>query len=137
MREGAAAVLGDELGEGVADHVFEGAAEALGAVGVDGEQVAVEVVGADHAERAFDELAVAGFALAEGGLGGALDGDVDAGGDDEADLSLLIAESGGGPGDAAEAAVAVEPVVLVDGGEGAGAEAGRTARWPGGLRRGG
>ena len=100
-----------------------GAAEALGSVGVDGEQVALEVVGADHAERAFDELAVAGFALAEGGFGGALDGDVDAGGDDEADLPLLVAECGGGPGDAAEAAVAVEPLVLEDGGEGAGAEA--------------
>ncbi len=48
--EGAAAVLGDELGEGVADHVFEGVAEALGSVGVDGEHVALEVVGADHAE---------------------------------------------------------------------------------------
>ena len=51
--------------------------------------LAIEVVGADHAERAFDELAVAGFALAEGGFGDALDGDVDAGGDDEADLALV------------------------------------------------
>ena len=82
--------VGDEVGEGVADHLLDGAADALGAVGVDGEEVAVEVVGADHAERAFDELAVAGFALAQGGFGGALHGDVDAGGDDEGDLALLI-----------------------------------------------
>ena len=76
----------------VTDHLFEGAAEALGTVGVDGEQGAGEVVRADHAERAFDELTVAGLALAQGGLGGALDGDVDAGGDDEADLALLVME---------------------------------------------
>ena len=105
-----------------------------GAVGVDGEQDALEVVGADHAERAFDELAVAGFALAEGGFGGALDGDVDAGGDDEADLALLVEEGGGGPGDAAEAAVAVEPVVFEDGGEAIRRADGRSARWPRGRR---
>ncbi len=68
-------------------------------------------------------LAVTGFALAEGGLGGTLGGDVDAGGDDEADLSLGVAQGGRGPGDAAEAAVAVEPLVLEGGGEGSGAEA--------------
>ena len=48
--DGAAAVLGDELVEGVTYHVFEGVAEALGSVGVDGEHVALEVVGADHSE---------------------------------------------------------------------------------------
>src|SRR5258708_33449554 len=90
---------------------------------VDGEEVAFEVVGADHAEGTLDDLAVAGFALAEGGLGGALGGDVDAGGDDEADLSLGVPESGGGPGDAAEAAVAVEPLIFKDSGKGSGAEA--------------
>ena len=77
-----------------------------GAVAVDGEDAAFEVVGADHAERTFDELAVAGFALAEGGFGDALHGDVDAGGDDEGDLALGVDERGGGPGDAAEGAVA-------------------------------
>ncbi len=82
----------------------------------------MQVVGADHAERAFDELAVAGFALAQGGFGGALGGDVDAGGDDEADLALRVAQRGGGPCDAAQAAVAVEPLVLEGGREGAGAE---------------
>src|SRR5260370_34733406 len=81
---------------------LDGAADGLGAVGVDGEDLALEVVGADHAEGARDDLAMAGFALAEGGLGGALRGDVDAGGDDEADVSLVVAESGGGPGDAAK-----------------------------------
>ena len=39
----------------------------FGGVGVDAEEPAVEVVGADHAERALDELAIAGFGLAEGG----------------------------------------------------------------------
>ncbi len=120
---GGAAVFGDELGEGVVEHRVDGAADGLGAVGVDGEQLALEVVGADHAEGAFDELAVAGFALAEGGFGGALGGDVDAGGDDEADLALGVAEGGGRPGDAAEGAVAVEPLVFEAGGEGTGAEA--------------
>src|SRR5258708_17448966 len=90
---------------------------------VDGEEGAFEVVGADHDEGALDDLAVAGFALAEGGLGGALGGDVDACGDDEADLSLGVPESGGGPGDAAEAAVAVEPLIFKDSGKGSGAEA--------------
>ena len=80
-------------------------------------------MGAHHTERSFDELTVTGFALAEGGLGGALDGDVDSSGDDESNLALLVAQSGGGPGDAAEVAVAVEPLVLEDGGEGPGAEA--------------
>ena len=85
-----AAVFGDEVGEGVADHLFAGAADGLCAVGVDGEQDAGEVVGADHAERALDELAVAGFAFAQGLLGGALHGDVDAGGDDEVGLALVV-----------------------------------------------
>ena len=95
----------------------------LRAVGVDGEQDALEVVGADHAERAFDELAVAGFALAQGVFGGALDGDVDAGGDDEVDLALVVEQRRGGPGDAAQAAVAMQPLVLECGGEAFGAQA--------------
>ena len=107
----------------MADHLFAGAADAVRAVGVDGEQDAVEVVGADHAERTFDELAVARLALAQGGLGGALDGDVDAGGDDEVDLALVVDQGRGGPGDAAQAAVAVEPLVFEGGGEAVGAEA--------------
>ncbi len=97
------------------DDLFEGAPYAGGAVGVDGENDAVKVVGADHAEGTFDELPVTGFALAEGGLGRTLGGDVDAGSDDEANLSLVVDQGSGGPGDAAKAAVAVEPAVLEDG----------------------
>ena len=68
---------------------------------VDGKQDALEVVGADHAEGTLDELAVAGFGLAEGGFGGAPGGDVDAGGDDEGWLAMVVGERSGGPGDAA------------------------------------
>ena len=135
--EADAAVLGHELGEAMAGHLFAGAADALRAVGVDGEQDALEVVGADHAERAFDELAVARFALAQGVFGGALDGDVDAGGDDEVDVALLVEQRRGGPGDAAQAAVAVQPLVLECGGEAVGAEALEVLGWRRGRRSGG
>ncbi len=80
----------NELGEVVTDDLFKRVSDAGRTVGVDGENYAVEVMGADHAEGTFDELPVAGFALAEGGLGGALGCDVDAGGDDEADLTLVV-----------------------------------------------
>ena len=56
-------------------------------------------------------------------FGGALDGDVDAGGDDEVDVALLVEQRRGGPGDAAQAAVAVQPLILKGGGEALGAEA--------------
>ena len=67
-------------------------------------------------------MAVASFALAKGGFGGALSGDVDACGDDEAYLTLSVAEGGGGPGDSAEGAIAVEPLIFEGGGEGSGAK---------------
>ena len=122
-RHGAAMFGGHERSEGLACHLVDGTAEAFGAVGVDAENGALEVVGADHAERTFDELAVAGFAFGEGGFGLALDGDVDAGGDDEVDLALSVDEGGGGPGDAVEGAVFIAPVVFEGGGELAGTEA--------------
>ena len=121
--QGGLAVRHDELGEVMAAHVFDHSADGLGAVGVDGEQRAAEVVGADHAEGAFDELAVASFTFAERGLGGALGGDVDAGGDDEGDLTLRVGQGGSRPGDAAKTAVAVEPLIFECGGEFAGTEA--------------
>ena len=120
----------------MADHLVDRAADALRAVGVDGEQHALQVVGADHAERAFDQLPVARFALAQGRFGGALHGDVDAGGDDEADLPLCIAQRCGRPCDAAEAAVAIQPLVLKGGRERAGAQALELSRWPRESRRG-
>ena len=119
---GGATVFGDELAEGVVEHGIDGAADGLCTVSVDGDEISFEVVGADDAEGAFDKLAVAGFAFAESGFGGALGGDVDASGDDEADLSLGVAEGSSRPGDAAEGAVAIEPLVFESGGEGAGAE---------------
>ncbi len=106
----------------MADHFFAGTAYALRDVGVDREQDALQVVGADHAERAFDELAVARFALAQGLFGLALDGDVDAGGDDEVDMALVVEERRGRPGDAAQASVAVQPLVLECGGRAVGAQ---------------
>ena len=121
--EAAAVFDRHELAERVADDLVDGAADAFGTVGVDGEELAVEVVGADHAEGAFDELAVAGLTLAEGGLGRALDGDVDAGCDDEGDLALGVRQGGGRPGDPADGTVAIEPAVFKGGGEIAGAEA--------------
>ena len=121
--EAGAALLGHELGEAMAGHLFAGAADRLCAVGVDGEQDALEVVGADHAERAFDELAIAGFALAQGGFGAALDGDIDTGGDDEVDVTLFVEQRRGRPCDAAQAAVAMQPLVLECGGKAVGAEA--------------
>ena len=117
------ALLGHELGEPMAGHVLAGAADALRAVGVDGEQDALEIVGADHAQRAFDELAIACFALAQGVFCAALDGDVDAGGDDEVDLALVVEQRRGRPGDAAQAAVAMQPLVLERDGEAIGAQA--------------
>ena len=121
--EGVAAVFGHEAGEGVADHLVAGAADGLRAVGVDRGEDAGEVVGEDHAQRSFDELAVARFALAQGGFGGSLDGDVDAGGDDEVGVALIVIEGGGGPRDATEASVAVQPDVFECGWEAVGAEA--------------
>ena len=67
------------------------AAEGLGATLVDREDDTAQVVGADHAERALDERAVAGLALAQRGLGGALPGDIEAGRDQEGDLALSVA----------------------------------------------
>src|SRR6202021_2327090 len=122
-RQGGFALGHDELGQVMAIHVFNGSSDGLGTVVVDGEQRAAEVVGADHTEGAFDELAVAGFALAKGGFGGALGGDVDSGGDDESHLPLRIEQSGGRPSDAAGAARAVLPLVLKDCGKSACAQA--------------
>ena len=68
MGEAVAALFGHELGEGVADHLVAGASDGLRAVGVDREEDAMQVVGADHTERAFDQLAVARLALAQGVL---------------------------------------------------------------------
>ena len=113
----------DEVGERVADDLLDAAANALRAVLVDGEDRAVEIVRADHAERAFDELAVARFALADGGFRDALHGDVDAGGDDEGDLALGVDQRGCRPGDAAARAVGGDPEVFVGGGELASADA--------------
>ncbi len=116
------AVGNDEFFKGVAEHVGHRPPDGRRAVAVDGEKNAAQVVGADHAERAFDEQAVTGFALSKRGFGGALRGDVDAGGDNEGHLALVVAQRRDVPGDAAEAAVAVQPFVLKGGREVAGAE---------------
>ena len=80
-------------------------------------------MGADHSQRAFDELAIARFALAQGHFRPALDGDVDAGGDDEVDSALLVEQRRGRPRDAAQASVTVQPVVLECAGSAVGAHA--------------
>ena len=121
--EADAAILGDELGEPVAGHVLAGAADALRTVSVDGEQDAVEVVGANHAERPFDELAITRLALAQGILGGTLHGDIDAGGDDEVDLAAVVDQRRGRPGNAAQASVAMHPLVLEGDRDAVGAQA--------------
>ena len=115
--EQAAALRLGELLQRLADDLLHGVAEPGRAVLVDGENLAVHVMRADQAERTFDDLAVARFALADGGLGDALHGDVDAGGDDEGDLAMRVEHRGCGPRDAAAHAIGREPVVLVCGGE--------------------
>src|ERR1700716_2029709 len=86
--------------------------ESLGAVGIDGQQRPSQVMRADHTKRTFNQLAVTRFALAQRGLSGALRSHIDAGGDDKGDLTLRIGERSGRPGDTAQAAVAIQPLIL-------------------------
>ena len=95
------------------DDLFRGVAEDGCGMRVDRLDVPVEIVGADDAERAFDQLTIACFAGAQAIKLLALLGDVDAGGDNEVDVALRIVERTRGPGDAAHAAVAGAPVHLV------------------------
>ena len=104
-------VVRDVIEERRADDLLRGVAEDLGAVRVDGLDLAVEVVGADDAERAFDEMAIARLTRAQAIELLPLFGDIDAGGDDEVDVALGIVERAGGPGDAARSAVAGAPVI--------------------------
>ena len=76
----------NKLGQRMPDDIRDLAPEALCSVLVDGKNPALQIVGADQAERALDDLAVAEFALANRALGDALYRDVDAGRDDERDL---------------------------------------------------
>ena len=115
--EGGAALGLHEGSERGAGHLPDGTAERFRAMAVDRVESAVERVGEDHAERTFDKLAIAGFGLAEGGFGGALLGDVDAGSDDEGGLVLFVDERRSGPRDAADGAVAMPPVIFEAGGE--------------------
>ena len=87
----------NEFGERPADHFVDGATNAFGPVSIDREDDTLEVVGADHAERAFDELTVAGFALANGSFSYPLDGDVEAGRNKKFDLVLGINQRRRGP----------------------------------------
>ena len=79
---------------------------------VDGEKLAPKIMGAHHTQRSFDELAVACFGLAQSSFGGKLLRHIDAGGDDEGDLSLGVAQSGRRPRNAAEIAIRGKPRVL-------------------------
>ncbi len=106
-------VVRDVVEERRADDLLRGVAEDSGGVRVDRLNVAVEVVGADDAERAFDEVAIARLTGAQAIELLPLLGDIDAGGDDEIDVALRIVERAGGPGDAAHSAVARAPVHLV------------------------
>src|SRR6202012_31822 len=103
-------IVGHEIGQTTADHLLDAVAKTLGGAGVDGEHAAFEIVGADHAERAFHQLAVASFAGVESRGGFTLIGDVDSGHDDEVDLAGAVGQVGGGPRNETAAALAGEPV---------------------------
>ena len=98
-------VIGQVIGVDVvaqrsADQFLRLVAQDRGGVRVDGEQYAVQIVGANEAQAAFHQLPVAFFTGAQSDFGFPLLGHVRTGHDHEANFVLRIDQRGGGPGNA-------------------------------------